>query len=61
MKFIKRFWKEEQGQDLIEYSLLLGFVALFSTGLYTGLQGNISTIWTSTNTTLGNAATPAAS
>jgi Flp pilus assembly pilin Flp len=55
MKFIERFWKEEQGQDLIEYSLLLGFVALFSTGLYTGLSGNINSIWTSTNNTLGSA------
>jgi Flp pilus assembly pilin Flp len=60
MKFIERFWKEEQGQDLIEYSLLLGFVALFATGLYQGLQGNISSIWTSTNSTLGSAV-PAAS
>jgi Flp pilus assembly pilin Flp len=61
MKFIERFWKEEQGQDLIEYSLLLGFVALFSTGLYTGLSGNINSIWTNTNTTLGTAAAPASS
>ena len=61
MKFIERFWKEEQGQDLIEYSLLLGFVALFSTGIYTSLSGNISTIWTNAGTVVGSAAAPAAS
>jgi Flp pilus assembly pilin Flp len=45
MTVIKTFWKEEEGQDLIEYSLLLGFVALFSVAIYTSVTGNISTIW----------------
>lgn len=56
MKFIERFWKEEQGQDLIEYSLLLGFVALFSTAMYTSISGNISTIWSNANTKVQSAA-----
>jgi len=55
MKFIERFWKEEQGQDLIEYSLLLGFVALFSAGIYSSLSGNISTIWTDAGQTVQSA------
>ena len=45
MTLIKKFWKEEEGQDLIEYSLLLGFVALFSVAIYTSVTGNISNIW----------------
>jgi Flp pilus assembly pilin Flp len=60
MKGIERFWKEEQGQDLIEYSLLLGFVALFSTGIYTSLSGNISAIWTGAGNVV-QSAVPAAS
>jgi Flp pilus assembly pilin Flp len=56
MKFIERFWKEEQGQDLIEYSLLLGFVALFSTAMYSSLSGNISTIWTNASGSVQNVA-----
>ena len=45
MQLIKMFLKEEEGQDLIEYSLLLGFIALFSVSIYTSVTGNISTIW----------------
>ena len=28
MTFLRNFWKDEQGQDLIEYTLLMAFVAL---------------------------------
>ena len=34
MTFLKNFWKEDQGQDLIEYTLLLAFVALASAALF---------------------------
>lgn len=53
MTFVKNFLKEEAGQDLIEYTLLLAFVALFSTTIYTGLQGKITAVWTYADTTLG--------
>jgi Flp pilus assembly pilin Flp len=52
MKPINMFWKEEDGQDLIEYSLLLGFVALFSVSIYTSVTGNISKIWTNASSAL---------
>jgi Flp pilus assembly pilin Flp len=52
MKLMKKFWNEEQGQDLIEYSLLLGFVALFSVSIYTSVTGNISKIWGNASSTL---------
>lgn len=52
---MNRFWREEEGQDLIEYSLLLGFVALFSTAMYTSISGNINSIWTSAGNTVGSA------
>jgi Flp pilus assembly pilin Flp len=56
MQLMKRFWREEEGQDLIEYSLLLGFIALFSATIYSTVSGDISTIWTNAKTTLGTAA-----
>ncbi len=59
MQMLCRFWKDEQGQDLIEYTLLIAFVALSSAALFLGAGGSISTIWTSTNTQLGNAANSA--
>ena len=45
MTFVRNFWKEEQGQDLIEYSLLMAFVALASAALFTSTGGSIATIW----------------
>ena len=51
--------KDEQGQDLIEYTLLIAFVALASAALFLGAGGTIKTIWTTTNTQLSNAATQA--
>jgi Flp pilus assembly pilin Flp len=55
MQFLKTFWREDEGQDLIEYSLLLGFVALFSTGIYTSLHTSISGIWTGAGTVVNSA------
>ena len=36
MTILRNFWNEDQGQDLIEYTLLLGFVALASAALFIG-------------------------
>ena len=54
-----RLWKDEQGQDLIEYTLLIAFVALASAALFLGAGGSIKSIWNATNTQLANAATQA--
>ena len=54
---LKNFLKDESGQDLIEYTLLLAFVVLASAALFIGAGGNINTIWTNTNLTLSNAVT----
>jgi Flp pilus assembly pilin Flp len=43
---------DETGQDLIEYSLLMAFVALSSAGLFLGAGGSVSGIWTTTNSQL---------
>ena len=34
--FMKRFWQEEEGQDLIEYTLLLAFVCLVAAAIFIG-------------------------
>ncbi len=59
MQFLKNFLKEEQGQDLVEYTLLLGFIALASAALYQTISENIVTIWTQADTVMGNAASAA--
>ncbi|MGE5645962.1 MAG: Flp family type IVb pilin [Acidobacteriota bacterium] len=55
------FVRDEQGQDLVEYTLLLAFVALASAALFIGAGSAVSGIWTTANTQLGNASTAAAS
>ena len=57
--FIKNFLIEEQGQDLIEYTLLMAFIALASAAIFVNAGGSISGIWGSANTQLANAATAA--
>jgi Flp pilus assembly pilin Flp len=58
-KMFWKFLKDEQGQDLIEYTLLIAFVALASAALFLGAGGSIRTIWNATNSQLSNAATQA--
>jgi Flp pilus assembly pilin Flp len=52
MTYLRNFWKDEQGQDLIEYSLLMAFVALASAALFIGAGGTIKGIWSTTNSQL---------
>jgi Flp pilus assembly pilin Flp len=55
MMYLRNFWNDEQGQDLIEYTLLMAFVALASAALFLGAGGSIAGIWTVTNTQLAAA------
>jgi Flp pilus assembly pilin Flp len=48
--------RDEQGQDLIEYTLLLAFVALASAALFISAGGSINTIWSIANSQLNAAA-----
>ena len=59
MTYLRNFWNDEQGQDLIEYTLLMAFVALASAALFLGAGGSIKSIWTTTNNQLANAAAQA--
>ena len=52
MTYLRNFWKDEQGQDLIEYSLLMAFVALASAALFIGTGGTIKGIWSTMNVQL---------
>jgi Flp pilus assembly pilin Flp len=54
-----RLLREDQGQDLIEYTLLLGFVALASAALFIGAGASAATIWGIANAEMSNAAVAA--
>jgi len=51
------FVRDEQGQDLIEYTLLLAFVCLASAALFIGAGGGINAIWKNANAKINAAAT----
>jgi Flp pilus assembly pilin Flp len=52
---LKNFMRDEQGQDLIEYTLLLAFVALAAAALFVGAASSISIIWSNASSRLANA------
>ncbi len=56
-----QLWVNEDGQDLIEYTLLLGFVALASAALMVKAGTSTSNVWSAASSTLSQAAVKAAS
>ncbi len=52
----QRFWKDQQGQDLTEYALLLAFVVLAAAGLFVVSGNSVVTIWSVSNSVVTAAA-----
>jgi Flp pilus assembly pilin Flp len=50
---------DDHGQDLIEYTLLMAFVALASAALFLGSGGSLAGIWGTSNSQLVAANTSA--
>jgi Flp pilus assembly pilin Flp len=53
--YLRNFWKEQEGQDLIEYTLLLAFVALVAAGLFIQAGTVTAGIWGTANSMLTSA------
>jgi len=53
--FLQIFWKDESGQDLIEYTLLMAFVALASASLFISAGTSVSGIWGTASNQLSSA------
>jgi pilus assembly protein Flp/PilA len=51
---LKRLWHDEQGQDLVEYALLLVLIALVAVTTLKTLGTTIAAIFTNANTALLN-------
>jgi Flp pilus assembly pilin Flp len=58
-KTLCEFLNDDQGQDLIEYTLLLAFVCLGAAGLFVSSGKDVSGIWTAANSRLVAANTAA--
>ncbi|HLK18466.1 MAG TPA: hypothetical protein VKT81_05895 [Bryobacteraceae bacterium] len=50
-----RFLGDESGQDLIEYSLLIAFIALAGAAALIGMSANINSLWSVANSRLAAA------
>ena len=55
MKCLRIFFENEQAQDVVEYTLLLAFVALASAALFINAGSSINGVWTTANGILRNA------
>ena len=50
-------WKDTRGQDLIEYALMAGFVAVAAGAIMPGVATSISTIFSKIASVMSNAST----
>jgi Flp pilus assembly pilin Flp len=51
-RILARFWSSEEGQDLVEYALLLGFVCLAGVAAFVSMGGLTSALWRAANNRL---------
>jgi Flp pilus assembly pilin Flp len=52
-----RIWTDEHGQDLIEYALMAGFVAVSAGAIMPGVATNISKIFSKISSVMSAAST----
>jgi Flp pilus assembly pilin Flp len=57
--FLMNFVRDEQGQDMIEYTLLLGFICLAAVATFGTINTDLSSIWTVAGTKTADAAAAA--
>ncbi len=48
----RKFWRDTQGQDLIEYALMAGFVAVAAGAVMPNISTSISTIFSKVSSVL---------
>ncbi|HEY1755628.1 MAG TPA: Flp family type IVb pilin [Bryobacteraceae bacterium] len=51
-----KIWKDTRGQDLIEYALMAGFVAVAAGAIMPGVATSISTIFSKVSSVMSTAA-----
>ena len=53
--FCKNLWNDTQGQDLVEYALMVGLVAFAAVAVVPSMATQINTIFNKVTTTLSTA------
>ena len=51
-----KIWKDKRGQDLIEYALMAGFVAVAAGALMPSVSSSISTVFSKISSVMAGAA-----
>ena len=51
-QWMRKFWLDEEGQDLIEYSLLITFIAIACAALIGSGRNAVNSIWITSNSDL---------
>jgi Flp pilus assembly pilin Flp len=53
---VRDFVRDEEGQDLIEYSLLIGLIVMASAALFAHAGSSVNAVWGDAKTVLSTAA-----
>jgi Flp pilus assembly pilin Flp len=56
MKQVLAFWRNENGQEMVEYTLLVAFFALAGVGVLSGLRSEVVSIWQAISASYATAA-----
>jgi pilus assembly protein Flp/PilA len=56
LNFLVRAWRDRRGQDLIEYALMAGFIAVAAGAIMPGVMSSISTVFSQITSVMNNAA-----
>jgi len=56
MQRLRKLWKDTRGQDLLEYALMVGFVAVTVAVTLPGVSTNVSKIFSKVSSTMAAAA-----
>jgi Flp pilus assembly pilin Flp len=57
MNLLKSFCREDRGQDVVEYTLLMAAMALATAAMMINMKNAVNGIWVDTNKALTNAKT----
>jgi Flp pilus assembly pilin Flp len=58
---LQKLWSEEDGQDMVEYALLLSFIVVCAVGVMTGVRTQMSATWSTISSSLSSAVNEAVS
>ena len=56
---LQAFWNGKEGQDMVEYSVLLALIALAAVGLLSSIKTQIRGLWSTISSTLSSTNTAA--